>query len=83
MHSLQIDVSAASLRDDVRARPAEIGPIEIKNGERLDLRVFVDRSIVEVSANGRQCLTIRAYPEREDSSGVTIFTRGGSTELFQ
>jgi beta-fructofuranosidase len=41
----------------------------------------VDRSIVEVFANGRQCLTIRAYPEREDSSGVSLFARGGAAKL--
>jgi beta-fructofuranosidase len=43
--------------------------------------VFVDRSIVEVFANGRQCLTVRAYPEREDSRGVSAFARGGQAQL--
>jgi len=81
MHSLQVDVSLASLRSDVRARPPEIGPLKLKEGERLDLRVFIDRSIVEVFANGRQCLTVRAYPEREESKGVSVFARGGKAEL--
>jgi beta-fructofuranosidase len=76
--SLQIDVSAASLRGDVFARTPEIGPITLAGGEALRLRVFVDRSIVEVFANERQCLTVRAYPQREDSNGVSVFARGGA-----
>ena len=79
--SLQIDVSEASTSRDVLARSAEIGPIALNPGELLDLRVFIDRSIVEVFANDRQCLTIRVYPERDDSRGVSIFARGGDAAL--
>ncbi len=79
--SLQIDVSASSLRGDVFARSPEIGPIDLADGEALTLRVFVDRSIVEVFANDRQCLTVRVYPKREDSVGVSTFARGGDARL--
>ena len=81
---LQIDVSAASLRSDVDGRTPEIGPLkleELEEGEPLRLRIFVDRSILEVFANERQCLTLRAYPEREDSNGVSVFARGGAAKL--
>ena len=79
--SLQIDVSASSLRGDVFARTPESGPLEIEDGESIRLRVFLDRSIVEVFANGRQCLTLRVYPDREDSTGVSVFARGGDATL--
>ncbi len=79
--ALQIDVSESSLRGDVYARTPETGPLRLAEGEPLQLRVFVDRSIVEVYANGRQCLTIRAYPQREDSNGVSLFARGGEARL--
>ena len=49
--------------------------------EPLHLRVFVDRSIVEVFANDRQCLTLRVYPQREDSGGVSVFARGSGARL--
>ena len=78
---MQIDVSASSLRGDVFARSPEIGPIDLADGEALRLRVFVDRSIVEVFANDRQCLTVRVYPEREDSVGVSAFARGREARL--
>ena len=79
--ALQIDVSTSSLRGDVFARTPEIGPLKLQENEPLRLRIFVDRSIVEVFANGRQCLTVRAYPEREDSNGVSVFARGGEASL--
>ena len=64
------------MNPDVFARTPEIGPIKMAQGEPLRLRIFVDRSIVEVFANDRQCLTLRTYPEREDSIGVSVFARG-------
>lgn len=78
---LMIDVSQASLSPEVASRTPEIGPLYLKDGELLRLRVFIDRSIVEVFANGRQCLTLRAYPTREDSSGVSVFARGSEASL--
>ena len=43
--------------------------------ELLELRVFIDRSVIEVFANDRQCLTVRVYPGREDSRGVSLFRK--------
>lgn len=56
----------------------QVAPLNLGEGERLDLRVFVDRSIIEVYANERQCITQRVYPTRADSTGVELFSRGGS-----
>lgn len=80
--ALQIDVSESSLRDDVFARPPETGPLPLAAEESLHLRVFVDRSVVEVFANDRQCLTLRAYPQRDDSDTVSLFARGGGARLW-
>ena len=49
--------------------------------ESLELRVFVDRSIVEVFINGRQCLTARVYPDRDDSVGVSLRAVGNDATL--
>jgi beta-fructofuranosidase len=40
--------------------------------------VFLDRTIVEVYANGSACLTARIYPAREDSRGVALAVQGGA-----
>ncbi|MCE2489212.1 MAG: GH32 C-terminal domain-containing protein [Anaerolineae bacterium] len=57
---LQIDTSQSSLADDVHGRPPEQGPLAIAADEALHLRIFIDRSIIEVFANDKQCLTLRA-----------------------
>ena len=78
---LNIDLSASSLRSDVFGRPPEIGPLSLSENEPLRLHIFVDRTVVEVFANGRQCLTARVYPERETSAGVSIYARGRAARL--
>ena len=56
-------------------------PFSLGDGESLRLNVFVDRSIVEVFANERACLTSRVYPTRSDSTGINIQTIGGSAVI--
>jgi beta-fructofuranosidase len=79
---LQIDGTSSSVRTDLISRTPEIGPLDIAEDEPLRLRIFVDRSIVEVFANGIQALTLRAYPDRDDSTGVSLFARGGEAKLL-
>jgi len=78
---LQIDTAQSSLAGDVHGRPPEQGPLDIRADEPLHLRIFIDRSIIEVFANDVQCLTLRVYPSRADSNGVSIFARGGAARL--
>jgi len=78
---LQIDTAQSTLADDVHGRPPEQGPLALDADEALHLRVFVDRSIIEVFANDKQCLTLRVYPSRADSNGVSLFARGGAARL--
>jgi sucrose-6-phosphate hydrolase SacC (GH32 family) len=48
-------------------------PLELAPNEPLRLRILLDRSILEVFANGRQCVTQRIFPTRPDSLGVNLF----------
>lgn len=79
---ISIDVSRSSLSPKVRSRSAEIGPFEHPDGTPIRLRVFVDRSIVEVFVEDQQCLTLRAYPVRGDSEQVSVFARGSDAKLM-
>ena len=36
---------------------------------------FIDRSIIEIFANKRQCITQCIYPTREDSTGINFFSK--------
>jgi len=56
-------------------------PFDLADGEPLILKIFIDRSVLEVFANGRQCITQRIYPTRADSLGVRLFATGGDVEV--
>jgi beta-fructofuranosidase len=45
------------------------------------LRVFLDRSVIEVFANERVTLTSRVYPAGAQSAGITPLARGGTARL--
>ncbi|MQG18936.1 MAG: glycoside hydrolase family 32 protein [SAR202 cluster bacterium] len=80
--SLQIDVSNSSLRKNVKARSPETGPLKLEKDEPLELRIFIDRSIVEVFANKKQCLTLRTYPAFKNSNRISIFSKGSDADLI-
>ncbi|MHB1457788.1 MAG: glycoside hydrolase family 32 protein [Armatimonadota bacterium] len=79
--TLTIDPSHSSLRADVTGKGAQVAPFVLESDELLELRIFIDRSVVEVFANDRQCVTKRVYPSRADSLGVQLFTNGAGAEI--
>ncbi len=76
---LKIDTGRSSLGDGPKR--IEAGPFELKAGEPLRLRVFVDKSIVEAYANDRQAVVRRIYPSRKDSLDVALFSNGGPVRV--
>jgi len=77
---LALDRERSSLSLDVH-RTIHEGLLDLAPDERLSLHVFLDRSVIEVYANGRACLTSRIYPSRPDSLGLALFARGGTANL--
>ncbi len=57
--------------------PVQEAPFSLGRGEALQCRIFLDRSMLEVFANGRQCITQRIYPSRSDSLGVAVAAEDG------
>ncbi len=66
----------ADLAREVKQQRA---PLALQQGESLNLRIFIDRSILEIFANDRQCVTQRVWPTRRDATGISFFSRGGET----
>ena len=60
-----------------KLQPIKLHLFALKAGETLDLQIFIDKSIVEVFANGRQCVTQRVYPILENSQRVEVFSEKG------
>ena len=81
MSLITLDSSRSSILPDVRSRAPETAPVFIAPDELLKLRVFIDRSVVEVFVNGRQCVAVRVYPGREDSVGVSLRSQGCDAQL--
>jgi len=80
---ISIDTSRSSQLPDALSRAPETAPFYLPPGENLKLRVFIDKSVIEVFVNGRQCAAVRVYPGREDSLGVSLLAQGQEAELLK
>ncbi len=61
-------------------RIVESAPLSLRSGEPLRLRVFVDKSIVEVFANDRQAIARHVFPS-EGSDAVRLFAEGAQASV--
>jgi beta-fructofuranosidase len=75
---LQFDATKSSI--DLGRRNLESAPFELKKGEQLVLRIFVDKGITEVFANDRQAIGRVVYP-RLGGKGVKLFSDGGNAKV--
>ena len=53
-------------------------PFDLKPGEPLKLRVFLDKPMLEVFANDRQCITEQVFPASKDALGVSVVAKGAA-----
>jgi beta-fructofuranosidase len=67
---------APSVEADVRGCPLVLGP-----GEPLQLHVFLDRSVLEVFANDRVCLSSRIYPIDNGSIQIQVASEGAPARV--
>jgi beta-fructofuranosidase len=57
------------------------GAVDVAPDEPLRLHIFLDRSVLEVYANDRACLSERIYPTRPDSVGLSLVARSGAARV--
>ena len=76
---LKIDTTKSSLGEGPKS--IESAPLKLDDGESLKLRIFLDRSVVEVFANDRQAVMRRIYPTSADAREVILFSRGASSRV--
>src|SRR5262249_38676352 len=77
---LSLDRRQAS-RDPAADRDVRGSALPFAPGEPLRLHVFLDRSVVEVFANDRVCLSSRIYPTDPAALGLVLAVRGGKAHL--
>ena len=63
--------------------PVTVAPLELAPGEPLRLRVFIDGPVLEVFANGRQCVTQQVFPSLPESRRVSVTSQGGTSRLLR
>ena len=78
--TIELDRSASSLAAGVGKWPA-VGTVPLETNENLDLRLFVDRSVVEAFINERATFTARVYPTRRDSTMISLQVEGAAVGL--
>ena len=71
-----IDPSWSSLRKDVFARIPEYLEVQLDEDNAINCRIFIDRSLIEVFVNGKQCATLMVHPTRKDSIGISLRAQG-------
>lgn len=105
---LQLDICESSLRTDLIGQPAVRAPFRLSritpdSFRPVRLRIFIDRSTVEVFADNTHCdptwafprkknwifplfsrqfVGSRVYPTREDSRGISFFSRGSVVRVI-
>lgn len=77
---ISLDGTRSSTNPDTWIRPPERADMERGDGP-LKLRVFLDRSVVEVFVNEKLYLAMRVYPDRVDSVGVSLRAQGQEATL--
>jgi beta-fructofuranosidase len=65
---------ATHLQSESHLSDSRLAPLPAER--QLRLRVFLDRSVIEVFVNDRVALSTRVYPTRADSLGVELFVEG-------
>ena len=53
----------------------------LEKGEKVSLKVFLDKSMLEVFANDRQCITQVIYPTLKDAIHVQVFAEDAPSQL--
>ena len=94
---LSIDMSRSTTRRDVKysagpldgygshrdPRKSVDAPFELAPGETLKLRIFLDKPLLEVFANDRQCVTQQIFPASRQALGVRAFATGGTGKILR
>lgn len=76
-----LDNTHSSTLPYISSRPPETAQVFIGDDETLKLRIFIDKSVVEVFVNGRQYLCSRVYPGLENSLGASMKAIGSKVEV--
>jgi sucrose-6-phosphate hydrolase SacC (GH32 family) len=63
--------------------PVEVqdAPFTLNPNEKINMRIFLDKSLLEVFVNGRQCITQVVYPTLKDALNVDVFAEDSAIKV--
>lgn len=77
-----LDTSHSSVRTDCKVHPPELVEMDVPDGEPLRVRIFVDRSVIEVFVQERRWMMKRVFPALAESKGVSIEAIGHNAKII-
>lgn len=77
-----LETSYSSTLPEAKSRAPETAPFLLEEDQTIKLRVFIDKSVVEVFVNGIQAVAARVYPGLEESVGVSLRSQGKESRLI-
>ena len=83
--TVEVDLQKTSLDEELMENfydesKLQTAELKLKEGEDLVLRIFIDRSVLEVFINKKLCLTHRVYPTLDDNK-VFIYSKNGTINV--
>ena len=58
-----------------------VAPFELQAGEDLELRIFIDKNVIEVFANERQA-AVASHAYAGENVAVSLFSKGGDVQVI-
>jgi beta-fructofuranosidase len=80
-NKIAVDRTHSSISNEVEKDVRE-GAYTFSQGDTLDLRIFIDRSAVEIFVDQVASLSTRIYPTLESSKGFDLQAEDGSVKLL-
>ena len=77
-----LDTTHSAVRADCKVHPPEVTELDVADNEPLRVRIFVDRSVVEVFVQERRWMMKRVFPALADSKGVSIESIGHNAKII-
>lgn len=76
-----VDVSNSSLDPDYVSRPPEVTEYDENHDGTTNIRIFLDRSVVEVFVNDQVAISVRAFPSLNAAKRIQFLSRGRETRV--
>ncbi len=78
-NSLEVDTQKSGPKGT--PKDIESAPLNLEHDEALELRIFIDGSVIEVFANKKQAIARRIYPSKNNRMEIYLFSENRSVKI--